>query len=87
MLTLTKPNSDPVSETVQQEVRPIVSSLVHDLRQPLSIIEACADYLNLVLPAADHGARQQLELLQEQVGETNRILHQALLSLDYSAAV
>lgn len=61
-----------------------MSGLVHDLRQPLSVIDACADYLNLVLPAADSGARQQLELLQQQVGEANRILHEALLKMHYT---
>jgi signal transduction histidine kinase len=63
-----------------------MSNLVHDLRQPLSVIDACADYLNLVLPAADHRAREQLELLQEQVGEANRIMHEALLRLHYMDA-
>ena len=61
-----------------------MGSLVHDLRQPLSVIGACADYLNLVLPATDRRSRQQLELLQEQVGEANRILHDALLTLAYN---
>ena len=63
-----------------------MSGLVHDLRQPLSVIDACADYLNLVLPPTDHRARQQLELLQQQVGEANRILHEALVKLHYTDA-
>jgi len=69
-----------------QEVWPIMSVLVHDLRQPLSVIDACADYLNLVLPATDRRARQQLELLQAQVGEANRIMHEALLKMHYTDA-
>jgi streptomycin 6-kinase len=40
----------------------------------------------LVLPATDRRARQQLELLQEQVGEANRIMHEALLRLHYPDA-
>jgi signal transduction histidine kinase len=60
--------------------------LVHDLRQPLSVIDACADYLNLVLPATDRRARRQLELLQEQVREANGIMHDALLKLHYPDA-
>jgi len=74
------------AEPLQQRVWPIMSVLVHDLRQPLSVIDACADYLNLVLPATDHRARQQLELLQQQVGEANRIMHEALLKLHYADA-
>ena len=83
MLTLTsKISADPL----QQKVLPIMSSLVHDLRQPLSVIDACADYLNLVLPATDPRVRQQLELLQQQVGEASRIMHEALLKLHYTDA-
>jgi signal transduction histidine kinase len=67
-----------------QNAWPLVSGLVHDLRQPLSVIDACADYLNLVLPATDLRARQQLELLQQQVGEANRILREALLKMHYT---
>jgi signal transduction histidine kinase len=74
------------ADPLQQSVWPIMSVLVHDLRQPLSVIDACADYLNLVLPATDYQARQQLELLQQQVGEANRILHEALLQLHYADA-
>lgn len=60
-----------------------MSGLIHDLRQPLSVIDACADYLNLVLPACDGRTREQLELLQQQVGDANRILHEALVKLHY----
>ena len=75
--------SDISADPLQQRVWPIMSVLVHDLRQPLSVIDACADYLNLVLPATDFRARRQLELLQEQVGEANRIMHEALRNLHY----
>jgi signal transduction histidine kinase len=74
------------ADPIQQNVGPMLSVLVHDLRQPLSVIGACADYLNLVLPRTDRRARQQLELLQGQVGEANRILHEALLTLHYADA-
>ena len=83
MLTLAP---ETAADPLPQNVWPIMSVLVHDLRQPLSVIDACADYLNLVLPATDHRARQQLELLQEQVGEANRIMHEALLKLHYADA-
>jgi hypothetical protein len=77
---------DIAADPLQQGVWPIIGVLVHDLRQPLSVIDACADYLNLVLPATDYRARQQMELLQEQVGEANRIMHEALLKLHYTDA-
>jgi len=56
----------------------ILSGLVHDLRQPLSVIEICADYLDLVLPDCDPGTRQQLELLRQQVDNANRLICDAL---------
>jgi len=71
------------SEALQQALLPIMSGLIHDLRQPLSVIDACADYLNLVLGESDDCSRVQLELLQQQVGEANRILHETLLKLHY----
>jgi len=86
MLTLAPDISAPLSDPLHQRLWPIVSELVHDLRQPLTIIDACADYLNLVLPASGHLERQQLELLQQQVGEASRILHEALLMLHYADA-
>lgn len=76
----------PLSDLDHQQVSAMVSALVHDLRQPLSVIEACADYLDLVLPAADRRIRQQLELLQEQVSDANRIMHEALVTLHYGDA-
>ncbi len=86
MLTLASRSTDLSADAMQEKVWPMMSVLVHELRQPLSIIDACADYLNLVLPAHDDGARQQLELLQQQIGEANRILHDALLNLHYTDA-
>jgi hypothetical protein len=78
--------TDVSADPSTQSIWPVMSGLVHDLRQPLSVIDACVDYLNLVLPTTDLRARQQLELLQEQVGEANRILHEALLKLHYTDA-
>src|ERR1700690_1538446 len=68
---------------IQQQVWTIMCGLVHDLRQPLSVIEACADYLGLVFPAAHAPPHGPLELVQQQVAEANRVLREALLQLDY----
>lgn len=79
---LTTATEIPTAETsapIDLQVWPIVSALVHDLRQPLSVIEACADYLNLVLPASDRRAHKHLEMLQRQVSDASRILRDALM--------
>ncbi len=80
------PATDVSADPLHQMLWPMMSGLVHELRQPLSVIDACADYLDLVLPATDRRSRQQLELLQQQVAEASRILHDALLQLHYADA-
>ena len=56
----------------------ILSGLAHDLRQPLSVIDVCIDYLDLVLPECEPETRLQLELLREQVDNANRLICEAL---------
>jgi hypothetical protein len=48
--------------------------LVHELRQPLSSIEAIAYYLEMTLPAAQVQARMHMTHLQHLVEEANAIL-------------
>jgi signal transduction histidine kinase len=48
--------------------------LVHELRQPLSSIEAIAYYLEMTLPASQVQARQHMTQLQRLVEEANTIL-------------
>jgi hypothetical protein len=52
--------------------------LVHDLRQPLSSIEAIAYYLEMTLPAGQFEARQYMSQLQRLVAETNTILERSV---------
>ena len=53
-------------------------NLVHDLRQPLSSIEAIAYYLEMTLPAGQSVARQQMAQLQRLVAETNTLLERSV---------
>jgi signal transduction histidine kinase len=52
--------------------------LVHDLRQPLSSIEAIAYYLEMTLPAGQLEARQYMSQLQRLVADTNTILERSV---------
>jgi hypothetical protein len=52
--------------------------LVHDLRQPLSSIEAIAYYLEMTLPAGQFEARQYMSQLQRLVADTNTILERSV---------
>jgi nitrogen-specific signal transduction histidine kinase len=60
----------PVEETLQV--------LVHELRQPLSSIEAIAYYLEMTLPAEQVQARQYMQRLQELVDQASSVLDSAI---------
>lgn len=60
--------------------------LVHDLRQPLSSIEAIAYYLEMTLPAGQCEARQYMSQLQRLVADTNGILERSVNSKRKSCA-
>lgn len=53
---------------------------VHKLRQPLSIIDTCAFFLDMILPETPGKARAQIAVLQEQVAVADRILTEAVQS-------
>lgn len=52
--------------------------LAHELRQPLSTIEAIAYYLSLILPREDEKTQEQLDRLQRLVEQTNWILSNSM---------
>jgi signal transduction histidine kinase len=52
--------------------------LVHELRQPLSSIEAIAYYMEMTLPAGQFAARQYMSQLQRLVAEANTILERSV---------
>src|ERR1700737_3091122 len=52
--------------------------LVHELRQPLSSIEAIAYYLEMTLPAGQCEARQYMRRIQLLVDEASLILSSAV---------
>jgi signal transduction histidine kinase len=52
--------------------------LVHELRQPLSSIEAIAYYLEMTLPAGQLEARQYMSQLQRLVADASTILERSV---------
>jgi GAF domain-containing protein len=52
--------------------------LVHGLRQPLGILEACTYYLELILAAGEDRARDQLAEMQTQLVRASSILDKSL---------
>ena len=55
----------------------VVRELLHELRQPLSSIEAIAYYLEMTLPAEQIQARLYMRRLQELVDHSTAILDRA----------
>ena len=64
----------------------IFGTVAHELRQPLSNIEAIAYYLTLVLPESDQKIQAQLERIRELVEQTNQILSSGLRAARAAAA-
>ncbi len=60
--------------TAPRRMDVVMADLVHDLRQPLSTIEALAAYLEIVLPANETRAREHLQEIRLQVTLADRIL-------------
>jgi signal transduction histidine kinase len=52
----------------------VLGTVAHDLRQPLSNIEAIAYYLTLILPQDDRKIQEQLARIRELVRESSEIL-------------
>ena len=66
------------------ETAAVIRHVAHELRQPLSTIEAIAYYLSMVLPRQDARARRQVEKLQQVIQQANWILSDAVHFLQAS---
>jgi hypothetical protein len=69
------------SQTIPNRTQEAVFNLAHDLRQPLSAIEAIAYYLEMTLPVEQLDARRHLARLQELVVQSDTILSDAVRGL------
>ena len=65
----------------------LVRDVIHDLRQPLSSIEAIAYYLEMTLPPEQLEARQYMRKLQQLVDEANSILQLAAAGISGRAQI
>ena len=67
-----------LSQPIPNRTQEAIFNLAHDLRQPLSAIEAIAYYLEMTLPVDQLDARQHLARLQELVVHSDAILSDAV---------
>ena len=63
---------------IEPSANETIRDLVHELRQPLSSIEAIAYYLEMTLPVGQFDARQYMAQLQRLVADTNTILERSV---------
>jgi signal transduction histidine kinase len=73
--------------SAEDSVEVLLRTAVHELRQPLSTIDAVAYYLKLILAREDVKAREQVAKLHELVEQANWILSSALQLSKASAVV
>ena len=59
------------------EFEELFSDLIHDLRQPLNVIENTTSYLKLLLNDSEEPVREQLRLIERQVDLAARLLAEA----------
>ena len=72
--------AQPIFPSVSQNdsKREVLGTLAHELRQPLSNIEAIAYYLQMILPPGDEDIQAHLTRIRELVEQSNLILSNAL---------
>ena len=52
----------------------VLAHFVHDIRQPLSALEALASFLELITPPDDSRVQEQLRQIHVQIDQADRIL-------------
>jgi signal transduction histidine kinase len=67
-----------VTEEVRVAIAQALGTVAHELRQPLSNIEAIAYYLSMILPPGDAKIQLQLARIRELVEQSDLILSNAL---------
>ncbi len=71
-------HSETCSQQQPLDTASVVRHLAHELRQPLSTIEASAYYLKLVLEDQNSGATRQLDRIEQMVHQISWILSDAV---------
>lgn len=71
--------------TPEPDSESVVRDFIHDLRQPLSSIEAIAYYLEMTLPAEQIEARQYMRRVQQLVDEASGVLQRAAAGVSVRA--
>jgi len=65
----------------ESHARNLIADFAHQLRQPLSTLEALISYLELIIPVGDERAQEQLHRMHFEVGAADQILEEGVRSL------
>ena len=64
-----------------QSSEDILTDFAHQLRQPLSTLDALASYLDLIAKPEDAKMHEQLRLMHSEIANTDRILRDGVSTL------
>ena len=56
----------------------VLADFAHQLRQPLSVLEALAFYLGLITSPADDRVHEQLQKVHSEIANADRILREGV---------
>ncbi|MBZ5593801.1 MAG: hypothetical protein LAP39_16305 [Acidobacteriia bacterium] len=59
----------------------VLADFAHQLRQPLSVLEALAAYLDLITSAEDVRVHEQLRMMHSEIDHADQILREGLVTL------
>ena len=65
----------------ESHARDLIADFAHQLRQPLSTLEALISCLELIIPVGDERAQEQLRRMHFEVGTVDQILAEGVRSL------
>ena len=65
----------------QRRFSPPLADFVHEIRQPLSALEALTSYLDLIIPEEETRVRAQLRRMHMEIAHADRILSRGTRTL------
>ena len=66
----------------QQRLSLPLADLAHQIRQPLSALDALTSYLDLIIPQEDTRVREQLHRMHVEIDHADQILGDGMRTLD-----
>lgn len=65
----------------QMHCEDVLADFAHQLRQPLSVLEALTSYLDLIITTEDTRVQEQLRRMHCEIGHADQILRDGMFTL------